>query len=297
VVGGALTRLRSLDPERDRTWLERLWADALAPSWPPLPGALDLARTGLVAERHGEAVGAVVFDPPGSIQLLLVAPARQGQGVGSALLEAAQERCAAEGAGLPSLGGGGGDYIWPGVPADLAPAVRFFSRRGWRLEEVVSDLTADLRTYTAPPGVAERAARAGISLAVATGGELADALDFERRWFPEWLHWFQEPGVSALLARDRDGEVVGSLLLAGPGRCSVFWPMLGEDMATIGAVGVAEPARRRGVGAAMVVRASELLKQAAAGRCHIGWVGLQSFYEQLGYRRWRDYLVSRGSSG
>jgi hypothetical protein len=46
----------------------------------------------------------------------------------------------------------------------------------------------------------------------------------------------------------------------------------------------------------MVVRASELLRQAGAGNCHIGWVGLQSFYEQLGYRRWRDYLVSRGSS-
>jgi GNAT superfamily N-acetyltransferase len=271
--------------------------DALAPTWPLLPAALDQARAGLVAERDGEPAGVVVFDPAGSIQLLLVAPAWQRQGVGGALLKAALEHVATEGAGRPSLGGGGGDYIWPGVPADLAPAVRFFSRRGWRLDDLVSDLTADLRTYTAPPGVAERAARAGITLAVAAGGELTGAVDFERRWFPEWLHWFQEPGVSALLARDRGGEVVGSLLLAGPGRCSVFWPMLGEDMATIGAVGVAEPARRRGVGAAMVVRASEVLKQAGAGSCHIGWVGLQSFYEQLGYRRWRDYLVSRGSSG
>jgi beta-N-acetylhexosaminidase len=165
------------------------------------------------------------------------------------------------------------------------------------LNDVVSDLTADLRTYTAPPGVAERAARAGITLAVAGGDALAEALEFERRWFPEWVRWFQLPGVSPLLARDREGEVVGSLLLAGPGPCSIYWPMLGEDMATIGAVGVAESARRRGVGAAMVVRASQLLRQAGAGVCHIGWVGLQTFYEELGYRRWRDYLVSRGSSG
>jgi beta-N-acetylhexosaminidase len=253
-------------------------------------------RTGLVAEPDGEPGGAVAFDPAGSIQLLLVAPVRQRQGAGSALLEAALERLDAAGAGTPSLGGGGGDYIWPGVPADLAPSVRFFQRRGWNLNEVVSDLTADLRTYTAPPGVAERAARAGITLAAASGDELGEALAFERRWFPEWVRWFQLPGVSALLARDREGEVVGSLLLAGPGRCSIYWPMLGEDMATIGAVGVAETARRRGVGAAMVVRASELLRQAGAGSCHIGWVGLHAFYEQLGYRRWRDYLVSRGSS-
>jgi len=290
-----MTRIRALDPDRDRPWLERLWVDALAPSWPLLPGALDLAGTGLVAEPGGEPAGAVAFDPAGSIQLLLVAPARQRQGVGGALLEAALQRLAAAGTGRPSLGGGGGDYIWPGVPSGLAPAVRFFSRRGWSLDEVVSDLTADLRAYTAPSGVSERAAGAGITLAVARGGELAEALAFEQRWFPEWVRWFRLPGVSALVARDREGAVVGSLLLAGPGRCSIHWPMLGEDMATIGAVGVAEGARRRGVGAAMVVRASELLKDAGAGICHIGWVGLQAFYEQLGYRRWRDYLVSRGS--
>ncbi len=285
--------VRDLRLDRDRAWLARLWVDALQPSWPLLPDALDLAATGLVAEIAGEPVGAVAFDLEGSIRLLLVEPARRRRGIGSALLGAALERLAAAGAGPPRLGGGGGDYIWPGVPSEQYDAVRFFSRRGWALDEVVSDLFADLRTYVAPPGVTERAAAAGFSLAVATGDETADVLDFERRWFPEWLRWFGLPGVSVLLARDRHGEVVGSLLLAGPGRCSIYWPMLGEDMATIGAVGVAEPARRRGVGAAMVVRASELLREAGAGTCHIGWVALQTFYEQLGYRRWRDYLTSR----
>src|SRR2546423_1392344 len=122
LTGGGLTRLRSLAPESDRAMLERLWGYALAPSWPLLPGALDLVRTGLVAEPDGEPAGVVAFDPAGSIQLLLVAPARRRQGVGSALLEAALERLAAEGAATPSLGGGRGDYIWPGVPADQAPA-------------------------------------------------------------------------------------------------------------------------------------------------------------------------------
>jgi predicted N-acetyltransferase YhbS len=71
--------------------------------------------------------------------------------------------------------------------------------------------------------------------------------------------------------------------------------VLGDDMATIGSVGVAETARRSGIGGAMVARASQLLSQAGARNCHIGWVGLQIFYEQLGYRRWRDYAMSRRS--
>jgi GNAT superfamily N-acetyltransferase len=289
--------LRELVPNRDRAWLDGLWAAALGDSWPLLPGALDLARTGLVAEAGGEAAGVVAFDTAGSIQLLMVDPARRRQGAGRALLQAARQRLAAAGAGHVTLGGGTGDYIWPGVPADLHDAVSFFARCGWSLGEVVSDLTADLRSYGAPRGVSERVAGAGTSLAVASREEMSAALEFERRWFPEWLRWFELPGASALLARDRAGEVLGSLLMAGPGRCSIYWPMLGEDMATIGAVGVAEPFRRRGIGAAMVVRASELLAAAGAGNCHIGWVGLQSFYEQLGYRRWRDYLTSRPPPG
>ena len=51
-------RLRALDPERDRALLERLWAAALGPVWPLLPGALELLQDGLVAERaeHGWAL-------------------------------------------------------------------------------------------------------------------------------------------------------------------------------------------------------------------------------------------------
>jgi predicted N-acetyltransferase YhbS len=86
--------------------------------------------------------------------------------------------------------------------------------------------------------------------------------------------------------------VVGSLLFSGPGRCSMFWPMLGADGASVGCVGVAEAARQTGVGGAMVVRASELLQEARAAVCHISWVSRVAFYERLGYRRWRDYLMA-----
>jgi GNAT superfamily N-acetyltransferase len=250
----------------------------------------------VVAEHDGAVVGAVAVDLAGSILLLLVDPSWQRRRIGTVLLELAAGRLRAVGVSRAHLGSGGQGYIWPGVPADLPTAVPFFERRGWMWDHRVSDLAADLRDYVAPDGVRERVAAAGVRLAVAEPGDLTEALAFERRHFPQWLRFFEEGRESVLLARDARGELVGSLLFTGPGRCSVFWPMLGDDMATIGCVGVAEPARGAGIGAAMVVRASELLREAGAGTCHIGWVWLPAFYERLGYRRWRDYLMANQST-
>jgi beta-N-acetylhexosaminidase len=287
--------LRELDPVGDRPALERIWRSALAPAWPLLPGALDLIQAGLVAEAGDQVAGVAAVDLRGSLLLIMVDPVRQRQGVGTALHEAALARLRQSGAGEVGLGSGGGNYIWPGVPVDLPGALRFFQARGWTWDGPVSDLTADLRSYVPPAGVLERAAATGVSLSVARQEEMGEALSFEERWFPEWVPWFGMPGVSVLLARDGRGAIAGTLLLAGPGRCSIYWPMLGGEMATIGCVGVAGTVRRSGIGGAMVARASQLLSRAGARNCHIGWVGLQVFYEQLGYRRWRDYAMARRS--
>lgn len=287
--------LRDLDPAADRTALERLWCAALASDWPLLPDGLDMVRAGLVAEQNGDVVGAAAVDPAGSILLLLVDPIWQRRGVGTALLESATAMLRALGGCSVHLGSGGRSYIWPGVPADLPAAVGFFESRGWTWDHQVTDLTTDLRRYVAPNAVRGRAAVSGVSIAVAGHGDRADALAFEQRHFPEWLHFFEESGESILLARDACGEVVGSLLFTGPGRCSVFWPMLGDDMATIGCVGVAEQARRAGIGSALVVRASELLRDLGAAMCHIGWAWRPELYERLGYEPWRNYLMASRS--
>ena len=285
--------LRELDPVGDRRSLEQLWAAALAPAWPLLPDSLDLVRAGLIAETGDLVTGAAAFDEAGSVLLLLVDPKHQRRGVGTALLDAVVGRLRAGGVRQVSLGSGGSEYIWPGVPSDLPAAVRFFEARGWTWDHAVTDLVCDLRRYAPPPGICERISASGVSVDVADERDWTDVLSFEQRWFPQWVRWFRQSTESILLARDKQDEVVGSLLFAGPGRCSIFWPMLGDDMATIGCVGVAEPARDAGIGSALVVRASALLRDAGARMCHIGWAWQPDFYERLGYRRWRDYLVAR----
>jgi mycothiol synthase len=297
-------RLRALEPGRDRPLLERLWDAALGPVWPLLPGGVDIVRDGIVAERRrgggpgGEVLGVVAVDPAGSIPLLLVDPAVQRQGVGTRLLEAGLERLGAVGAGTVGLGSGGDDYIWPGVPEDLPAAAGFFAARGWRFDDTVVDLTADLRGYAAPAGVGERPGRAGVSLQVMAEGERAEVLAFEAATFPDWVVWFERLGSSVLVARDRAGGVVGTLLFSGPPGATIYEPLLGGDAGTIGCVGVAAAARGAGVGSAMVARASELLRDAGTRACHIGWTERERFYARLGYVPWRRYqMASRALPG
>jgi beta-N-acetylhexosaminidase len=256
-------RLRNLDPQGDRAALERLWVAALGGVWP----------------------------------LLLVDPAAQRHGVGTRLLAAGLERLAALGAERAALGSGGHDYIWPGVPDDLPAAAGFFAARGWRFDDTVIDLTADLRAYQAPAGVGERPRQAGVSIEVLAEGDRAEVLAFETATFPDWVVWFERLGASVLVARDRAGAVVGTLLFSGPPGATIYEPLLGPEAGTIGCVGVAEAAQGAGVGSAMVARASELLRDAGTRACHIGWTRRERFYARLGYRRWRRYRMARRRLG
>jgi ribosomal protein S18 acetylase RimI-like enzyme len=306
---GESFRVRPLDPERDRPLLLRLWEAALGSVWPLLPDALDLVKEGLVAEqgdggtlrgsgpgeddRIGRGVGIVAVDPAGSILLLVVDPAYQRRGVGTRLLDAGMARVGQLGATTVALGGGGNDYIWPGVPDNLPGAVGFFRARGWGFDHTVIDLVADLRGYEAPAGVGERARRAGVSIEVMAGPERAEVMAFEAATFPDWVGWFERLDSSVLVARDRAGAVAGTLLFRGPLGATIYEPLLGPGAGTIGCVGVAAPARGAGVGSAMVARASELLRDAGTRACHIGWTRRERFYTRVGYAPWRRYHMAR----
>jgi beta-N-acetylhexosaminidase len=284
--------LRRLDPAGDRAALESLWRAALHPAWPFLPAGLGCVKDGLVAEDGDRVVGAVGLDPRGSLPLLMVDPSHQRRGLGTALHDAALARLRALGTRRVKLGSGGEDYIWPGVPDDLPAAAGFFAARGWQWIEQVTDLVCDLDGYRTPEGVHERARRVGVRFEAAGEAELPEVLDFEAATFPNWLRWYQRRREGVLVARAAAGQVVGALIYEGPDPRQLFAPMLGPLTGTIGCVGVAPATQGKGIGTAMVARASELLRAAGTRACHIGWTLRVPFYARLGYARWRGYLMS-----
>lgn len=286
-------RIRPFAPAADRAWAAGLWVSAMPPSWPLLPAGIAMLSDGLVAEAATGPVGLAAVDLGGSIQLILVDPAYQGRGIGSALLAAALDKLRAGGAQEVSAGSGGRSYIWPGVPCDLPAAVAFFTARGWRRSHDTLDLLADLAAYQPPAGAAERAARAGISLSLAGRNDVAAAVAFEAATFPNWVRSFEAGPEGILIARDSAGTIAGTLLLDGPGADTVFAPMLGPGAGTIGCVGVTPLLHGRGIGTAMVTRASQILSEAGTRACHIGWTIRETFYRRAGYQPWRRYAMFR----
>jgi ribosomal protein S18 acetylase RimI-like enzyme len=284
-------RIRPFAPAADREWAEGLWVAAMPPSWPLLPAGIAMLSDGLVAEAATGPVGLAAVDMAGSIQLILVHPACQGRGIGTGLLAAALDKLRAGGAREVTAGSGGRAYIWPGVPSDLPAAVAFFTARGWRHGHDTLDLVADLAGYQPPAAAGERAASAGISLTLAGRSDMAAVVAFEAATFPDWVRSFRDGQEGTLIARDSAGTIAGALLLDGPGADIVFAPMLGPAAGTIGCVGVAPPLHGRGIGTAMVSRASQILAQAGTRACHIGWTTRETFYRRAGYQPWRRYAM------
>src|SRR5260370_4600970 len=88
-MAGMRWQIRSFAPAADRESVERLWAAAMPPAWPLLPAGITRLGEGLVAEAGPGPVGFIAVDLAGSIPLILVAPAYQPRGIGTALLAAA----------------------------------------------------------------------------------------------------------------------------------------------------------------------------------------------------------------
>ena len=289
--------LRPFGGPADHELVEALWLAALEGRWPLLPKAIAMVRDGFFAVQGGRTVGCVAVDLAGSIPLVLVAPGYQRRGIGTDLLSAALGRLRAAGVGTAQAGSGGADSIWPGVPADLPEAGRLFANCGWRAGQDTLDLTADLPDYQAPALAPRSSTQAGITIRPAAAADLATVMAFETATFPRWARRFQAGNRDILLARDDAGAICATLLLDGPGADTVFEPMLGQAAATINCVGVAPHLQGRGIGTALVARASEILRDRGAGTCHISWTVRESFYTRAGYRPWRRYRMFRTSTG
>jgi beta-N-acetylhexosaminidase len=283
--------VRPYRPVADRRWVEELWAAAMPPEWPVLREGIAALTEGLVAESQARPVGFAAVDRAGSIPLILVEPRNQRCGVGTRLLAEAVALLRSDGITRVDAGSGGSSYIWPGVPHDVPGAVPFFLARGWQHSHDVVDMITDLSGYRPPELAPERQAPPDVGLARATRADADAVLAFESATFPSWVHWFQPVDEHVLVARDNQGDIAGTLLFDGPGADTVFAPLLGPAVGTIGCVGVAPRLHGRGIGTAMVVHASQLLSQAGTRACHIGWTTRASFYGRCGYQPWRGYAM------
>jgi ribosomal protein S18 acetylase RimI-like enzyme len=294
--------------------LYTIWQSTLGESWPLTADDLRHMVSGyaryqdgdhFVAEADGQVVGFVATQhngKAGGIPFLIVNPDRQRQGIGRQLNTAAITHLQQQGIEKISLAHGGGDYFWPGVPLNCPDALDFFKACGWSFLYNSYDMTQDLADYQTPVRVMERAARLGIDIRLtASPQEAAAVVAFEQRMFPSWFGYYQATANAASYSQILaawDGETVVGALLIDKADTSRFDPntvwhvILGDNMGSIGAVGVDETRQSQGIGLALVAAASEILQGRGVRQCVIGWTDLLGFYGRVGYCEWRAYAMT-----
>ncbi|MBN9387335.1 MAG: GNAT family N-acetyltransferase [Chloroflexi bacterium] len=294
-----------------------LWQASFEKSWPLdepafrrlisddpyIPG---LRKRQFVALVEGVVAGFVLFQfvaekGSGNLNLVMVAPGHQRQGVGTALHNYALAELQKAGAVRVQLGGGSPTF-WQGIPDDLSGAANFFEKMGWQYSETSYDLTQNLQGFTGAGEFSAPVATRGITFRTAVPADQAAIVAFEKAEFPNWLGAYEYvmgfgDFNDLLLVCDIDGKIVGTVImfspLSNPYRLDVPWKrLLGENRGALGCVGIARSLHRQGLGSAMMAAAMEELKKRGVGNCHIGWTWRVTFYEKLGFKLWKSFWMS-----
>jgi len=312
-----MVSIRPYQPALDEAAVFDLWQTTFGGTWPLTRDVFRRVTSGtavyragdhFVAEQDSTLAGFVTTQTierrssprTGHIGAMVIAPEQRRRGIGRALHDAALTHLRTAGVRRAQLGGGD-TYLWPGVPRSLPAALAFFRACGWTYAETSYDLVQDVSGYAPPSSVYRRIAAERMTLEIGTPVNVDDVLAFVAQAFPSWDTFYRSVTLlgdyaDVLFVRDGTGGISGVVSmyspLSHPHRLDVRWKtLLGVDVGAIGIVGVAAAARRRGVGHALVARASEIVRDRGARRCVIGWAWMIGLYGELGYRVWQEYQM------
>ncbi len=209
--------------------------------------------------------------PIGYLKLFAVTPGRQGQGVGSALLAAVEERLTRAGATALRVFGDAPFYLRPGVDFRLTRLVCLLQRRGYRWRG--NAVNMDVNLATAHLDTAEDEARLDrIGIAVRRL-EPGDAGTFRAYMASDWS-W----GWTIEACRSLDRVPISTHVALQEGRIVGFATHSASGPGQFGPMGVKPELRRHGVGAVLLKRCLADLRAQGYTSAEIQWVGPIGFY-------------------
>ncbi len=139
---GAAVTVRDLDRATELDWAEAVVAEDFGSRYQARRGVLvdALRLPGLVAERDGERVGLLLYDPDDGAfetELAVLATPVRAADAGTALIQELRRR-------IPDR------PIWAVTTNDNIDALRFYQRRGFRLRELRADAVDEARARLKP---------------------------------------------------------------------------------------------------------------------------------------------------
>lgn len=231
----------------------------------------------------------------GWIQALLVDSAYRNQGIGSKLLEQAEQFFQSKGKEQILIGRDPFHYF-PGVPTEYKEMCQWLEKKGYKKENTEVDLTC---TYGEDEPIMEPDV-ADATFVIATEDDKEGLIQFLQRCFPgRWEYEarkYFEQGCSGreFVLLKVAGEVKGFCRINDPQSDiiaqNVYWdPLFTEGLGGVGPLGVDASERGKGYGLAIVQAGIAFLRKRGIQHIVIDWTGLIAFYEKLGYRVWKTY--------
>jgi GNAT superfamily N-acetyltransferase len=197
-------------------------------------------------------VASCVRDQVGYLRLLVVDPAARGQGLGGALLDAAEHDLAA--APTITVGGDAPDYLFPGVETNQLDMLCLLERRHYSRGEANFNMVVDLGRLPPTPE--------GEVLAVAAPHDRDEVAAWIQAHWPNWetevLRCLERGTL--MLGRDDDGIVS-------------FCCWDGARTGWLGPVGVRPATIGGGRGRSVLIAALHRMRDQGRDRAEIGWVG------------------------
>lgn len=286
-------------PLTEGLFLDRLRLDAMPSTSSLLACAWlgrDLVGFGYLTPRDRGATG----PSPMRLQALVVDPGRRRTGIGTALARWLLNAAAQAGARTAEIGGGH-DYLWPGIPAELGGAAEFVTAVGFDIHGT----SYDLRSTAASIDLAREAAQSldglGVEVQAARPDQLPTIMTFVAREFdPDWAVDLQEDANDGLdprdvlVASDPSGAIVAFARVHTPGSRPVAPPMFwagrrGPTAGGLGPIGVASRWRGRGLGTAFLGGALTELARRGATDVVIDFTDRLAFYGRLGFEPWMTF--------
>lgn len=213
----------------------------------------------------------------GSVPVLCVAEEHHRKGIGSRLLTAAEAYIRGLGEKKLTLGCGP-YYLLQGVPV-VGENVSFFEKRGytaaWTSVNMELDLDGfDRNSLSIPP------APAGLEYRFAEASDRAELMAAVEAAEEGWVGVFEnckDPVFLAIL----DGKIAGFQILAPDGG-QFLRP--GQQVGSIGCVGVVPSMRERGIGMDMVAQGTQWLKEQGSTMIELRYTWLKDWYGKLGFQ-------------
>ncbi len=249
-----------------------------ARSMPMAPTGSELRRALFAPDqpavvRFAPGVGVVAVvrqDDDGSVRLLLLDPARRGQGLGHDLLRAAEDDLGD--ARVITIGADPPYFLFPGVPVEETGLCCLLERHHYAREETNYNIDIDLARLPPDPGTAVEP----------RAGERAELEGWMARHWPNWQAEVMRAFDQSSLLLGRDGSDI-------TGFCAYEVNRSG----TLGPIAARPDLIGRGVGEPLLLGALHRLRATGHATIEVLWVGPMVPYARLGGQVGRLFFVYR----